>query len=268
MPSVREITSLLEDFAPLSLQENYDNAGLLCGDPNAEVHSILLTLDITEEVIDEAIRDKHNLIISHHPLIFQSIKKLLPDTPETRCLIKAIRHELNIYSAPTNLDSVFSGVSGRMADKLGLINRTILQPSEKTIYAEPSHPTTGYGIIGDLPSSVDSLEFLHRIKSAFQCSDVRHSAICKEKVQRIALCGGSGAFLIPTAIAQSADLFLIGECKYHDFFQADNRLIIADIGHYESEQYTKEIFYELVTKKIPNFAIQFSMVNTNPIHHI
>ena len=115
---------------------------------------------------------------------------------------------------------------------------------------------------------VNSLEFLHSLKNTFQCNNIRHTAICKTNIQRIALCGGSGAFLIPTAIAQKADLYITGECKYHDFFKADNRLIIADIGHYESEQYTKEIFYELVTKKIPNFAIQFSMVNTNPIHHI
>ena len=264
MASVREITTLLENFAPLSLQESYDNAGLLCGDPNAEVHSILVTLDITEEVIDEAIREQHNLIISHHPLIFQGIKKLLPDTLEKRCLIKAIRHDLNIYSAHTNLDSVFQGVSGRMADKLGLSNRRILQPTDMN----DQHPLTGFGIIGELPSPVDSVEFLQTLKTIFQCSDIRHTAICKAKIERIALCGGSGAFLIPDAIAQNADLFLTGECKYHDFFRADNRLIIADIGHYESEQYTKEIFYELVTKKIPNFAVQFSKVNTNPIYHI
>ena len=364
MVSVKEIIALLENFAPLSLQEDYDNAGLLCGDPEAEVHSILLTLDITEEVIDEAIQGNHNLIISHHPLLFQGIKQLLPNSPEKRCLIKAIQHHLNIYSAHTNMDSVFQGVSGRMADKIGLIHKMILQPTGKlycltfytpqkeaekvrsaifnagggelgkyshcsfnseglgtfqaqeganpyvgkighfhteseikteiTIpehllprcihalknahpYEEPiwniicinnPNPTTGFGIVGDLPLPVNSLEFLHSLKNTFQCNNIRHTAICKTNIQRIALCGGSGAFLIRTAIAQKADLYITGECKYHDFFKADNRLIIADIGHYESEQYTKEIFYELVTKKIPNFAIQFSKSNTNPIHYI
>lgn len=364
MTLVKDIAALLEDFAPLSLQESYDNAGLVCGNPEAEVSSILLTIDVTEAVIDEAIAEGHNLIISHHPLVFQGIKKLLPDNEVNRCLIKAIRHDLNIYSAHTNLDSVLQGVSSRMADKLGLINQSILQPSgrlfsltfytpeneaEKVrtavldcgaghignyshcsfnsqgngtfqaldgarpfvgeigkIHSEPeikteitvpeyllnrcvrtlkavhpyeepvwnvvcldnTNPVTGLGIIGELPAPVESLRFLQHVKDTFQCGVIRHTPICKPEIKRVAVCGGAGAFLTKTAIARKADLYITGDYKYHDFFNADNKLIIADIGHYESEQYTKEIFYELVTKKIPNFAVRFSKVVTNPVSYL
>lgn len=361
---IKEITALIEEFAPLNLQEDYDNAGLICGEPTNEVTSILLTVDITEAVIDEAIAGGHNLIISHHPLTLQGLKKLVPDTYVKRCLIKAIRHNLNIYSAHTNIDSVACGVSGRMADKLGLTHQCILQPAGKLFsltfyspttdaervrkavldcgaghignyshcsfnseglgtfkalpganpyvgaigtlhqeheikteitvpeyllnksiaalveahpYEEPvwnviclnnTNPVTGFGIIGELPSPVDSHQFLQQVKETFGCGVIRHTAICKSSVQKIAVCGGSGAFLTGAAIRQQADLYITGDYKYHDFFNADNKLIIADIGHYESEQFTKEIFYELVTKKISNFAVQFSKVPTNPICYL
>ena len=361
---VKEITSLIEEFAPLSLQEDYDNAGLICGDPANEITSVLLTVDITEAVIDEAITGGHNLIISHHPLTLQGLKKLVPDTYVKRCLIKAIRHNLNIYSAHTNIDSVAHGVSGRMADKLGLTNQHILQPAGKLFsltfytpaadaekvrqaildcgagqignyshcsfnsegqgifkalqgadpyvgeigklhqeseikteitvpeyllnksiaaliaahpYEEPvwnviclknTNPATGFGIIGELPSPIDSHKFLLQVKETFGCAAIRHTSLCKPSVQKVAVCGGSGAFLTGTAISQQADIYITGDYKYHDFFNADNKLIIADIGHYESEQFTKEIFYELVTKKISNFAVQFSKVPTNPICYL
>ena len=361
---IKDIIALLEEFAPLSLQENYDNAGLICGNPEAKGKSILLAIDITEEVIDEAISEGHNLILSHHPLIFQGIKNLLPDTYIKRCLIKAVRHDLNIYSAHTNLDAVIHGVSGRMADKLGLVNQKILETAGKLFsltfytptasaekvrmavlncggghignyshcsfnnqgkgtflaqpgshpytgeigqlhteteikteitipdyllnkciqtlkavhpYEEPiwnviclenTNPVTGFGIIGELPEAIDSQSFLYQIKETFGCKIIRHTPICKPQIQKVAVCGGSGAFLTKSAIAQQADIFITGDYKYHDFFNAGNKLIIADIGHYESEQFTKEIFYELVTKKISNFAVQFSKVITNPISYL
>lgn len=364
MVTVKDITTLIEEFAPLCLQESYDNAGLICGNPEAQVSSVLLTIDITEEVIDEAIAGGHNLIISHHPLIFQGIKSLLPDNYVKRCLIKAVQHHLNIYSAHTNIDMVACGVSGRMADKLGLIHQKILhstgklytlsfytplaeadrvrtavlneggghiggyshcsfntggkgtfqahpgtQPyvgeigkiheeqevkTELTVpqylldqsirtllavhpYEEPAwnitelakaNPMTGLGIIGYLPQPVDSLTFLRQVKKVFHCSGLRHTPICKPTITKVAVCGGSGAFLTREAIAQKADIYISGDYKYHDFFEAENKIIIADIGHYESEQYTKEIFYELVTKKLSNFAIQFSKVTTNPVHYL
>lgn len=360
---VRDIIRLIEDFAPLSLQEDYDNAGLICGDPGAEIHSILLSTDITEEVIDEAIAGGHDLIVSHHPLTLQGIKNLVPDTYVKRCLIKSIRNNLNIYSAHTNMDAVAGGVSGRMADKLGLLRQRVLQPSgklyslqcyvpvsfagkvreaifscdaghignydscsfnsqgegtfralekarpyagqvgehhteaetkieitvpayllQKSIqalieahpYEEPVwnvvclnnvNPVTGFGIIGELPSPAGSQAFLQQVKDTFGCQVIRHTALCKPQIRKVAVCGGSGAFLTRAAIAAQADIYISGDYKYHDFFNAGNKLIIADIGHYESEQFTKEIFYELVRKKLSNFAVQFSKVRTNPINY-
>lgn len=361
---IKEITSLIEAYAPLSLQEEYDNAGLICGDPDNEVISVLLSTDITEEVIDEAIAGKHNLIISHHPLTIQSLKNLLPDTYIKRCLIKAIRNDINIYSAHTNMDAVLNGVSGKMADKLGLQNQRILQPAGKlyslsfytpvreaekvrnavldsgaghignyshcsfnqsgegtflagenthpfcgetgelhheneikteitvpahllkksiaallaahpyeepvwnTICLENTNPVTGFGIIGELESPVKTTDFLQQVKHTFQCGVIRHTALCKPEIKRVALCGGSGAFLTRQAITGNADIYLTGDIKYHDFFNVGNNMILADIGHYESEQYTKEIFYELVTKKLSKFAVQFSKVITNPINYL
>lgn len=361
---IKELTSLIEDFAPLSLQEDYDNAGLICGSPENEVNSVLLTTDMTEAVIDEAIEGGHNLIISHHPLSLQGFKNMVPDNDAKRCIVKAVKHDLNLYSAHTNIDSVPNGVSGRMADRLKLVDRKVLQPcgklfslsfytpvaladkvreavseagaghighyshcsfnnpgegtfladeearpytgetgilhreqeirTELTVpehllpasiraliaahpYEEPAwnvvclhntNPATGFGIIGDLETESDSLEFLQHVKQTFGCKLIRHTDICKPKIKRVAVCGGSGASLTKAAIAGKADIYITGDYKYHDFFNASNRLIIADIGHYESEQFTKEIFYELVTKKISKFAVQFSKVKTNPIKYL
>lgn len=264
---VKDLTSVIENHAPLSLQESYDNAGLICGSPDSEVSSVLLCTDVTEAVIEEAIAGNFNLIISHHPLSIQPLKNLLPDSWIKRCLIRAVKNDLNIYAAHTNMDAVLNGVSGKMADKLELTNREILEKGD-TVCINDTTSVTGFGIVGELDKPVDAREFLERIKTIFRCGAIRHSALCKPQVKRIAVCGGSGAFLIRKAIQAGADLYVTGDIKYHDFFNAENRIILADIGHYESEQYTKEIFYELVTKKISKFAVQFSKVNTNPINYL
>lgn len=260
MVHVRDIAAVIEDFAPLCLQESYDNAGLICGLPDAEVTSVLLCTDVTEEVIDEAIKGGDNMVISHHPLTLQGIKNLVPTNATNRCLLKAIRHDINLYAAHTNMDSVEQGVSGKMAEKLGLSDTTLLQPGDDV--------HTGFGIIGQLPEEMDATDFLRLAKNRFQCGVVRHTRICRETVRKVALCGGSGAFLIQQAIRCEADAYVTADIKYHDFFQADNRIILADIGHYESEQYTKEIFYRLLTEKFPKFAVRFSKVNTNPINYL
>ena len=260
---IKELLALIEEFAPLSLQEDYDNAGLICGDPEQEVTSVLLTTDITETVVDEAIAGRHDLIVSHHPLTLQGLKHLRPETYIQRCLIKAIRQGIGIYSAHTNMDAARQGVSDRMADKLQLARRQILQP-----IGDAPEVAAGFGIIGELPEAENPETFLRRVKAIFQCQAIRHTALCLPAVKRVALCGGAGAFLTRTAIAQGADIYISADFKYHDFFQAENRIIIADIGHYESEQFTKEIFYELLTKKLSNFAVQFSRVQTNPVYYL
>ena len=259
---IKEIISLIEDYAPLKLQASFDNSGLLCGDPERELTSILLCIDVTEEVVKEAIDKGHNLIISHHPLIFSGLKHITPATYVERCVIDAIRHDITIYAAHTNMDVVSNGVSGRMADKLDLHHRQILQPE-----GDPMDGN-GFGIIGELQQPVESMAFLQQIKEIFRCDRLRYTTPHTPFMQRVAVCGGAGASFFKQALARQADIYISGDFKYHDFFLTENRIMVADIGHYESEQFTKEIFYEILTKKISKFAVQFSEINTNPIKYL
>ena len=259
---IKEIISLIEDYAPLKFQASFDNSGLLCGNPERELTSILLCIDVTEEVIKEAIDKGHNLIISHHPLIFSGLKHITPATYVERCVIDAIRHDITIYAAHTNMDVVSNGVSGRMADKLDLYHRQILQPE-----GDPMDGN-GFGIIGELQQPVESMAFLQQVKEIFRCDRLRYTTPHTPFIQRVAVCGGAGASFFKQALAGQADIYISGDFKYHDFFLTENRIMIADIGHYESEQFTKEIFYEILTKKISKFAVQFSEINTNPIKYL
>ena len=259
---IKEIISLIEDYAPLKFQASFDNSGLLCGNPERELTSILLCIDVTEEVIKEAIDKGHNLIISHHPLIFSGLKHITPATYVERCVIDAIKHDITIYAAHTNMDVVSNGVSGRMADKLDLYHRQILQPE-----GDPMDGN-GFGIIGELQQPVESMAFLQQIKEIFRCDRLRYTTPHTPFMQRVAVCGGAGASFFKQALAGQSDIYISGDFKYHDFFLTENRIMIADIGHYESEQFTKEIFYEILTKKISKFAVQFSEINTNPIKYL
>lgn len=259
---IKEIISLIEDYAPLKLQASFDNSGLLCGDPERELTSILLCIDVTEEVVKEAIDKGHNLIISHHPLIFSGLKHITPATYVERCVIDAIKHDITIYAAHTNMDVVANSVSGRMADKLDLHHRQILQPEGDPVDGN------GFGIIGELQQPVESMAFLQQVKEIFRCDRLRYTTPHTSSIQRVAVCGGAGASFFKQALAGQADIYISGDFKYHDFFLTENRIMIADIGHYESEQFTKEIFYEILTKKISKFAVQFSEINTNPIKYL
>ena len=259
---IKEIISLIEDYAPLKFQASFDNSGLLCGNPERELTSILLCIDVTEEVIKEAIDKGHNLIISHHPLIFSGLKHITPATYVERCVIDAIKHDITIYAAHTNMDVVSNGVSGRMADKLDLYHRQILQPE-----GDPMDGN-GFGIIGELQQPVESMAFLQQVKEIFRCDRLRYTTPHTSSIQRVAVCGGAGASFFKQTLARQADIYISGDFKYHDFFLTENRIMIADIGHYESEQFTKEIFYEILTKKISKFAVQFSEINTNPIKYL
>ena len=259
---IKEIISLIEDYAPLKFQASFDNSGLLCGNPERELTSILLCIDVTEEVIKEAIDKGHNLIISHHPLIFSGLKHITPATYVERCVIDAIKHDITIYAAHTNMDVVANGVSGRMADKLDLYHRQILQPE-----GDPMDGN-GFGIIGELQQPVESMAFLQQVKEIFRCDRLRYTTPHTPFMQRVAVCGGAGASFFKQALAGQADIYISGDFKYHDFFLTENRIMFADIGHYESEQFTKEIFYEILTKKISKFAVQFSEINTNPIKYL
>lgn len=362
---IQEIVDALERFAPLPLQDGFDNAGLQIGLTDAEVTGALLCLDVTEAVIDEAVSLGYNVIVSHHPLIFKGYKSVTGRDHVERCMMKAIKHDIVVYSAHTNLDNALGGVNFKMADKIGLVNVSVLEPKENSLlklatyvpvqyadkvrnalfdagcgcigrydacsynvagkgtfralegthpfcgqtgekhvedevrietvlpaylkgtalralqeahpYEEPAYDLyplqnewgqMGAGVIGELPGEEDETEFLNRIKEIFQVGCVRHNRLSGKPVKTVALCGGAGAFLIPRAIARGADAFITGEIKYHDYFNYESKILLAEIGHYESEQYTKELLQEIIQKMFPELAIKQTKVNTNPIKYL
>lgn len=360
-----EITSCIEAFAPLAYQESYDNAGLICGYPSMEITGALICLDSTEAVLDEAIEKGFNLVVAHHPIVFSGLKKFNGKNYIERVIIKAIKHDIAIYVAHTNLDNVQLGVNAKFAERLGLFNTSILAPKSNTLkklitfcpvkhagevrkalfsggagsvgdYSECSFTTVGKGtfkagkgtnpfvgtegvqhqedeerievvypaylenklvgvlkqahpyeevafdlvaisnknaeigsgMIGELPNEMLVADFFKMLKIEMKAEGIRYTNPHKTKVKKIALCGGSGSFLLNSAIAQQADVFVTADFKYHQFFDADKKVIIADIGHYETEQFTMELFYEILTKKFNTFAILISRINTNPIKYL
>ncbi|MDB5119148.1 MAG: Nif3-like dinuclear metal center hexameric protein [Sphingobacteriales bacterium] len=359
------ITSYLESIAPLPYQEDYDNSGLIVGDPKKEVQKALISLDCTEEIVDEAIKNDCDLIISHHPIVFKGIKKFNGSTYVERVVIKAIKNDIAIYAIHTNLDHVLNGVNGKICEVLGIKNVSILSPkgnilkklvtfcpvahadsvrnslfnagagnignySEcsfnvsgtgsfkageetnafvgdkgqkhyeeevriETIYSvemerqilvalHESHPyeevaydlypisnthgQVGAGMIGNLESEIDELDFLNNVKTMLNAKVIRYTALRNKKVNRVAVCGGSGGFLLQHAIRAGADVFITADYKYHEFFDADKKIVIADVGHFESEQFTQQLLLELINKKFPNFALHLAQQSTNPINYL
>ena len=362
---INEVISVLEELAPSSLQESYDNAKLIVGDGRQEVQKVLICLDSTEEVLEEAIEKGCNLIIAHHPIVFTGLKKFNGSNYIERVIIKAIKNDIAIYAIHTNLDNVFNGVNFKISEKLGLKNLNILSPKEKMLrklvfycpleqteevrskifevgaggignytscsfssigtgtfkanekasphvgeinnlhlekeervemvfpfYLETkvigalvnAHPyeevaydiyqinnnwnEIGSGMIGELEEPIETTEFLKMIKSKLNLELIRYTNIHTEEVKRVAVCGGSGSFLLNEAMARRADVFISADFKYHQFFDADNKIIIADIGHYESEQFTGELIQSYLQEKIPNFASYLTSKRTNPINYI
>ena len=361
----KDIIRVIEEAAPVIYQESYDNSGLQVGDPLQAITGVLLTLDVTEAILDEAMVHGCNMIVAHHPLIFSGIKRLSGHTYVERIIHKAIKNDLVIYSAHTNLDNMYNGVNAKIAEKIGLKNTLILSQSSDTLsklytyaptehadklrealfaagaghignYAEcsfntdgngtfkpgddtnpligeaggkrewvgevkvevlvPKHRETqviqalmscdfyeekayelialrnknqgiGAGIVGELPEPMEETAFLIFLKQQMGTECIRHTALLNKKINKIAVCGGSGSFLLKDAINVGADMFITGDFKYHQFFDADGKIIIADIGHYESEQYTVEIFKALLNEKFPNFAILLSNLSTNPVKY-
>lgn len=361
---IQEITAVLESVAPRSLQESYDNAGLLTGNGKRECTGIIISLDVTQAVVEEAVNKKCNLIVAHHPIIFKGLKSITGKNYVEQTVIAAIKNDIAIYAIHTNLDNVLQGVNAAIADKLGLINRSILQPKNSTLrklytfvpveyaeqvrtamfaaggghisnYSECSFNTTGQGtfkpgngthpfsgnvgerhtaeeiriemifpawhqssiltamkqahpyeevaydvialdnsnqsvgsgLLGELPEPLNEIVFLQRLKEQFNLSVIRHTALSGKMVKKVALCGGAGSFLTGAALAARADFYITGDVKYHEFFDADNQLVIADIGHYESEQFTTDLLFDILTQKFPTFAIQKTGVNTNPVNY-
>ena len=364
MLKIKDITNYIEEFAPLRLQEPYDNAGLILGSPETETKSALVTVDVTEEIIDEAIQNKINLIIAHHPIVFSGLKKITGKNYVERVLLKAIKNDIAIYAAHTNIDSVNGGVNTKICEKLNLKDCKILKPVEgflkklvtfipeehaenvrnavfkagagnignydccgynitgtgsfcgnentnpfvgekqkihyekeirfETIFPvyrqeniiqallnshpyeevaydiyplENSFEQAGMGMIGDFQKEKTEEEFLQQLKDTFGTGVIKHTRLKGKQVKKVAVCGGAGSSLLNHAISAKADFFVTGDYKYHQFSDAENKIVIADIGHYESEQFIKELFYELLIKKFPTFAVRLSEVNTNPIFY-
>lgn len=264
---VREIAEAIEQYAPLRLQEEWDNAGIQVGDPEADITGVLLCTDATEAVVAEAIDRGFNLVIAHHPLIFHGLKKIMGRTPVERTVAMAIKHDITIYSAHTNMDSAWHGVSFRMADKIGMTNVQILDDNQVAPYGEESHTTAGCGVIGDI-APMPAIEVLKRVKAAFEVGAVRYCGDVEREVTRVALCGGAGGFLLDKAVEMGAQLYVTADMRYHDFLDNHQRIVIADIGHYESEHYTKEIFLEIIQKKNPTFAVAFAKSETNQVKYL
>jgi len=362
---IKELTDFLESHAPKALQESYDNAGLITGNAADKIQGVLISLDVTEAVIEEAVEKGANFIVAHHPIIFKGLKRLTGDDYVQRCIIKAVKNDIAVYAAHTNIDNVLGGVNSKIAELTGLKNTDILSPQKgrlrklvtfvpgaqleevrealfaagaghignydkcsynlegsgtfragentdpfvgkqgelhtepevrtETIYPdyheasviralhkahpyeepaydiyalENEHQQIGAGIIGDLPYEEPALDFLKKIKKIFNTGCIRHTALKGKSIKKASFCGGSGSFLLSAAKARKADIFISADFKYHEFFDAEDDIIIADIGHYESEQYTKNLFYELITKNFSNFACSISAINTNPINYL
>ena len=361
---ISDITSILEDFAPSSLQETYDNSGLLVGDRSAICTGIIVTLDVTEEVVEEAVRNNCNLIVAHHPIVFKGLKRLTGANYVERTVIEAIKNHIAIYAIHTNLDNILTGVNHKIAEKLGLQNCKVLLPKEGTLkklvtfspvknadevrnalfeagagavgkYDECSfnlegkgsfkpgdgtnphvgekgerhyenetrievlfpahlqqqllkslraaHPyeevayylntldnvqeDVGSGLVGEFPNEMTEEELLKLLKQQFSLSVIRHTSLYGKKIKKVALCGGAGIFLLKKALAADAQVFITGDIKYHEFFDADGKILLADIGHFESEQFTTELLTEFLQQKLLNFAVLKSEINTNPVKY-
>jgi dinuclear metal center YbgI/SA1388 family protein len=257
---IRDIIQLLESIAPLEYQEDYDNSSLITGNTDAECTGVLVSLDCTEDLIREAVKKNCNLIVSHHPLIFHPLRQISPENGTSRCLITAIRSDITIYAIHTNLDNISGGVNSRIADKIGVVNRKILAP-------KPNNPNIGSGMFGDLKTPVSEEQFLMLLKTSFYTPVIRHSSLRGKTVSRVALCGGAGSFLIPNALRMGVDIFISADIHYHDFFVGEGEMLIADIGHFESEQFTVDLLHDVILEKFPNFAVLKSGTVTNPVNY-
>ena len=361
---IADVISFLETLAHPSLQEHYDNAGLVVGEGSWECRGIICSLDATEEVINEAIVKNCNLVVAHHPIIFNGLKKINGKNYVEKTVIKAVKNDIAVYAIHTNLDNTVDGVNGKIAKMLGLRNVSILLQKESSLkkiftfapldkveqvreaifkagggqignYSECSfnaqgtgtfkgnegsnpyvgemgkqhqedeikievifpawlennivsamraahpyeevaydiitldnrHPGIGSGIIGELPKPMGETDFLAQVRSMFKLQVIRHTALLNKPVKRIALCGGAGSFLLANALAAGADMYITADMKYHEFFDANGRLVIADIGHYESEQFTIDLLTEILEQKFLNFAVLKTNVQTNPVRY-
>ena len=262
---IKQITDYLESIAPLAYAESYDNTGLLVGCHKTIVRKALLTLDCTEAVVEEAIRQKCQLIIAHHPIIFSDLKKLNGKSYVERVVMKAIKNDIAIYAIHTNYDNVSNGVNAMLCERLGVLDCHILAP--KTLQ-DISHYNVGSGMIGRLAKPVEEAIFLKKVKKQLNARVIKHTTLLGKLIETVAVCGGAGQFLLPHAIAAGADLFITSDVKYHEFFDADGAIVLADVGHWESEQFTGQLLFRQLSEKFPTFAFLLSKIRTNPVNYL
>ena len=261
--TIASIIAPLEAFAPPALQESYDNTGFQVGDPMAEATGVLICVDATEEILDEAAERGCNLVVTHHPLLFRAVKQVLGRNRPERVLAKAIRLGITIYSCHTSVDSTPGGVSWRMAEALGLKDVELLAPASAGSEA-------GLGVVGNLPEALSPLEFASAVKKAFGSEMIRMSrppAAIRE-ISRVALCGGAGSEFLPEAIGHGAQVLVTADCKHNTFLDYASDIILMDAGHFETELCTKKIFFDILTEKFPNFAVYYSDIEQNPIIYL
>ena len=255
---VKDVVAVIEDFAPLSIQESWDNSGLIIGSMDKDVTSVLFGLDCTPALVEEAIECGADMIITHHPLIFGGLKHIHPEDPVGLAVIRAVQAGISVYAAHTTADKVIEGVSGAMARKLGLVNQRILD-------GQPDGH--GLGIIGDLPRAIEAQNFIYQVKEKFNLKSMKSSRPLDSLIKTVALCGGSGASLIEKARNAGAQVYISGDISYHNFFTPEG-FMIMDIGHYESEIEIVDILFSLIKKKFPTFAVRITQnINSNPIFY-
>ena len=278
MLRIHEIVSAFEAVAPLALQESYDNSGLILGEMGAQVSKALLCLDSTEAVVDEAIAKGCDLIIAHHPIVFGGLKRFTGVDYVQRALIKAIRNNIAIYACHTNLDNVLrGGVNERIAQQLGFEAERVLRPVAADFGSfvgigglddSDVFRTAGAGVLCNLQKPMNVLDFLQHVKAKMGVEVVKYTKCDVEMVSKVAICGGAGSFLIGDALRAGADAFITSDVKYHEFFDAEGKMLLCDIGHYESEKYTIDLFSNILSAKFPKFATIFAGTITNPIDYL
>ena len=278
MLRIHEIVSAFEAVAPLALQESYDNSGLIVGEMGAQVSKALLCLDSTEAVVDEAIAKGCDLIIAHHPIVFGGLKRFTGGDYVQRALIKAIRNNIAIYACHTNLDNVLrGGVNERIAQQLGFEAERVLRPVAADFGSVAAFGrlddsdvfrTAGAGVLCKLQKPMNVLDFLQHVKAKMGVEVVKYTKCDVEMVSKVAICGGAGSFLIGDALRAGADAFITSDVKYHEFFDAEGKMLLCDIGHYESEKYTIDLFSNILSAKFPKFATIFAGTITNPIDYL
>ena len=251
---VSDVTAAIEKTAPLYLQDDFDNSGLQVGFPGAEVHKVLTCLDITEDIVAEASSLGCDMIVSHHPLLFHPLRQVSCATYQQRCVVQALAAGIAVYSAHTSLDNAPGGVNHRIAGMLGLQDLSWLRPRPDG--------AGGSGVIGELQDALPDSAFLARVKSLFGVECLRHTAPCSKPVRRVALCGGSGAFLMPDALRMHADAFITGEFHYHDYFESGG-MLLAELGHYQSEICTAQLLREIIGRSLPDLPVTVTSLNTN-----